>query len=180
MSTFDDLVRAADAVGRGVVGEVQEAEVWIPGVPAPQGSKVAQPIYRGSKARGTQQFTGKVRMAEQRGVRLGPWRDAVAEHAALAWRRRSPIVTPLLVGMEFVLPPWKSTRPGDVPVGSRTGDLDKLIRAVGDGLTTAGVWTDDRLVLGYLGHPHTSKRFALPGEATGCTVRFLWVPEPTP
>lgn len=151
-------------------------QVWVPGTPAPQGSKKAMPIYRGSRAKGTREFTGKTVMLEQRRKGLDPWRAAVTEAAKDAWSRGAPCTVPVLLGAMFLLPPWKSTRAGDWPTGSRTGDLDKLIRAVGDSLTEAEVWTDDRLVVGYLGWPQTGKRFARPGEDPGCTITLRPAP----
>lgn len=155
-------------------------ELWVAGVPVPQGSKVAQPIYRGSKAKGTRQFTGKVRIAEQQRAGLDVWRDAVTAAARLAWAGRPPLAMPLLSGMAFVLVPFKSTRAGEWPTGSRTGDLDKLVRAVGDALTQSGVYVDDRKVVGNLGWPLTGKRFAVAGEPTGCMIRLVAAPAVAP
>lgn len=54
-----------------------------------------------------------------------------------------------------------------------TPDLDKLLRAAKDGLTDAGVWTDDSRVVGYAGWPTTCKRYANPGEEPGVWLR-VW------
>jgi len=48
-----------------------------------------------------------------------------------------------------------------------TPDLDKLVRAIGDGLDEAGVYVDDRVVSSIT----ASKRFVeLPGEKPGVTI----------
>lgn len=52
-------------------------------------------------------------------------------------------------------------------------DTSKLIRAVEDSLTDAGVWTDDSRVVGYAGFPVTCKRYANPGEGPGVWLR-VW------
>ena len=53
---------------------------------------------------------------------------------------------------------------------SKPPDLDKLVRAIGDALTDAGVWTDDALVVGW----HATKRATLPGETEGVTIQLEW------
>lgn len=58
---------------------------------------------------------------------------------------------------------------GARPSSGSQGDLSKLVRALEDSLTDAGVWTDDRLVVSFDG---TRKRYAAPGEPAGALVRI--------
>lgn len=55
-------------------------------------------------------------------------------------------------------PCWPTTAP----------DLDKLVRAIGDALTDAGVWADDAQVV----EIRARKQYAAPGGA-GCTIHVL-------
>jgi Holliday junction resolvase RusA-like endonuclease len=123
-----------------------EITLTITGTPAPQGSKKAMPIYKGSKKKGTRQFTGKVNLVEQTRKTLKPWREAVTEQAAEQYTRPAPLDVPLSVGMVFLIARPKSVRR---PYPAVTPDLSKLVRAVEDALTDAGVWRDDALVVRY-------------------------------
>jgi Holliday junction resolvase RusA-like endonuclease len=143
--------------------------------PAPQGSKHGRPIYRGKGA--DREFTGKVAQVES-SKKVGPWREAVRGEAVRALSRQgvtTPFDVPIWVEVTFTVRrpkkhflPANSRRPEpvlrddapDYPTG-RTGDLDKLERAVMDALTAAGVWPDDSVVVDmtsrkrYPGtHPH--------------------------
>jgi Holliday junction resolvase RusA-like endonuclease len=105
-------------------------EVLVVGLPAPQGSK---------------RHVGHGVMVES-SKNAGPWREAVASQmvAALgpAWE---PLTTPVYLGVEFRLPrPRSRKRERYVPTSP---DLDKLIRSTCDGMTIAGVWKDDALVV---------------------------------
>ncbi len=96
--------------------------MFVPGRPRPQGSKR---IARG-------------RLIESsRGLRQ--WREAVAM-AALAARggkRNWPVVGPVDVHVDFVLRTKLDSRP----------DIDKLCRALLDGLVTASIIADDGQVV---------------------------------
>jgi len=127
----------------------EEIHMTIVGTPVPQGSKKAQPIYEGSKKKGTRRFTGKVRIAEQLEATLGPWRAAVTLQARRQYRRPAPLDVPLSVGMIFLIERPKSVRRPYPSVARGAGDLSKLQRAVEDALTDAGVWRDDALVVRY-------------------------------
>ena len=140
--------------------------LFVPGQPVPQGSKKPMPIYAGS---GPNRRMIKATMVEQRTETLKKWRAAVVKAAEDAWPT-DPCESSILLGCQFLIVPWKSTKANDWPTGSRTGDLGKLVRAVEDALTEARVWKDDRLVVGYLGWPLTGKRFARPGEEAGCRI----------
>lgn len=110
-------------------------EIRAYGTPVPQGSKTARPFGK----------TGKWGVVEANKTRLIPWRDSVAE-AAFAVREAlglEPLDEPVVVTCVFTVkkpggaPKRKVTYPATAP------DLDKLIRAVGDSLTAAGVLKDD-------------------------------------
>jgi Holliday junction resolvase RusA-like endonuclease len=144
--------------------------VTVKGTPAPQGSK---------------RHVGGGRMVEQ-SANLAPWRALVTQAAgvriALTEWHPAPSA-PLALGVTFTVarpashwrtgkhshllrpaaPEWPVSRP----------DLDKLIRAVMDGLTDAGAMTDDARVISI------SALKAYPGgtldalDSPGCVLR-LW------
>lgn len=108
------------------------------GIPAPQGSK---------KSIGNGRFV-------EASKKLPAWRKRVAEAASDAmasvdWVKLSG---PTELSVVFFLP-----RPGSIPASRRplptvAPDIDKLVRAVGDSCTTAGVWEDDSLVCKIIAH----------------------------
>lgn len=120
------------------------------GNPAPQGSKKAAPIYRGSKAKGTRQFTGRVAMRED-SPHVEPWRqevEAAIRDAVATWtahdRWEGVLMGPVEVRITFTLRrgttvrrPWPAVFP----------DLDKIVRATFDGITKGGAWKDDALAV---------------------------------
>ena len=82
--------------------------------------------------------------------RLAPWREAIRNTAVNAMEPEfMQFVGPVHVSLIFALPRPASApkRRRTWPIGSRSGDLDKLSRAVLDGLTDAGVWRDDSQVV---------------------------------
>lgn len=120
----------------------------VHGVPAPQGSKTARPIYRGKGE--TRQFTGGVALVES-SKKVGPWRDAVAAAATVMTRRLSlawePLDGPLIADMVFTLPKG-TTLPRWKAWHDRKPDLSKLARSTEDALTKI-VWADDARVTAY-------------------------------
>lgn len=123
----------------------------VHGVPAPQGSKHGRPIYNGRGA--NKVFTGKVAQVES-SVNLPAWREAVKEQA-LKGRERlgAPLLGPVFVEATFSFNRpkyhWRTGRNAhllrDSAPARPTGppDLSKLVRAIEDALTDAGVWRDD-------------------------------------
>ena len=109
--------------------------VYVPGIPRPQGSKRAF------------QQGGKIVLVEAN-AGLKDYRDVIASSARAAvdhdgWEMLEKDV-PILVRANFYLP-----RPKSVTRIHHTvpPDLDKLLRALLDGLTQAGnVWHDDSQV----------------------------------
>ena len=134
----------------------------VPGVPVPQGSKTV--------------FNG--RAVDANAKKLKPWRRAVCAAAASAAGDRV-LEGPVVVTAKFVLPRPK----GHFGTGRNAGtlrassprfpgvkpDLDKLLRALLDGVTDSGAWTDDSLVVGV----HASKVYA-DHEQPGVQV-MVWV-----
>lgn len=123
--------------------------IRVHGDPAPQGSKNA---YRRGR---------KVLLVEAN-EKLKPWREAVTLHA----RRYTGAHTgakPLSVRYIFYLPRPKSVRR---PRPHVKPDLDKLIRAVNDGLSAAGVWDDDSRPVTMI----ATKLYATEADPPGVTV----------
>lgn len=129
-------------------------EFTVPGAPAPQGSK---------------RHVGGGRMVESSKA-LGPWRErvAVCGHNAMTAARLSLFDRHALsVRVEFVMPRPQAT-PKVTPAAVKRPDVDKLVRAVLDGLTHV-VFSDDSLVTVLA----ASKRLAEPGEAPCAHVRVV-------
>lgn len=112
------------------------ASFRILGLPAPQGSKSFKGMVEGARG---QQIPRLVESSKQ----LPKWRKEVTKQAALAWRGKPPLDQPLLVVMTFTLPKPKSAPKTRTTYPDRKPDGSKLLRAVEDALTDAGVWADD-------------------------------------
>jgi Holliday junction resolvase RusA-like endonuclease len=109
---------------------------------------------------------------------VGPWREAV--RAETQRIMAVPLAGPVSVEAIFWLkrpqghyrtgrnahllrdsaPDWSCGKP----------DLDKLARAILDGLTEGGAWKDD----GQVASLYVRKRYATPGTMPGCTI---WIGE---
>lgn len=115
--------------------------IEVCGTPAPQGSKKF--VGRAKSGRGIMIESSKA---------VAPWRAAVVGAAVAATRKHGweMATGPVFLYAEFRLDrparpkPEYRRHPGGKP------DLDKLLRAVGDALTEAGVWSDDSLVVAAL------------------------------
>ena len=124
--------------------------IFVNGIPAPQGSK---------------RHVGGGRMVEQSRA-VGPWREAVRAETQRARNGRPPLGGPVEVVIQFFLP-----RPKSAPRArlwpDRRPDLDKLARAVLDGLTDGGAWEDDGQVVVL----RLAKRFAgIAGRLPGARI----------
>ncbi|WP_454613265.1 RusA family crossover junction endodeoxyribonuclease [Streptomyces collinus] len=145
------------------------------GLPGPQGSK---------------SHVGGGRMVES-SAKVRPWRDVVAWTAVAArnkvrgWR---PLTGPVALSLVFTLPRPRShygtgrnagtVRPSAPARPDVMPDLDKIVRATKDALTTARVWRDDALVVDYwqpFGKWYETDHGRVPGvlDGPGCTIR-LW------
>lgn len=128
--------------------------VFVAGNPAPQGSK----RYVG---RGISIETCK---------RLPEWRADIRN--ALLTDLGEPRMTfgnaPVSLNVEAILPRPKSAgKTKRVPAAKRP-DWDKLSRAIGDAITSAGVWLDDAQVV----DGRLRKRIAAFGETPGCFIEI--------
>jgi crossover junction endodeoxyribonuclease RusA len=129
--------------------------ITVRGTPAPQGSK---------------RHVGNGRMVEMSKA-VGPWREAIRAETQRAMNGDKPIDGPVRVGIWFYMTRprghYRTGRNADLlkdaaplfPV-SRP-DLDKLARAVLDGLTMGGAWLDDSQVT----HLDVIKMYGQPGCA---------------
>jgi crossover junction endodeoxyribonuclease RusA len=111
--------------------------IEVAGIPAPQGSK---------------RHVGGGRMVEQSRA-VGPWREAVRAETQRALEIQGldaepvfPIGTGVSVAIWFTLPKPKSAPKRDVPAIKRP-DVDKLARAVLDGIVAGGAIIDDAQVV---------------------------------
>jgi crossover junction endodeoxyribonuclease RusA len=140
--------------------------IEVRGLPAPQGSK---------------RHVGHGIMVESSKA-VGPWREAVRAETQRVMMARpmppddrelEPLRGPLRVAITFRLPrPRSHYRSGKnahlikdnaPPVPDGRPDLDKLVRAVLDGLTAGGAWSDDAQVA----HLSAAKLYGLPGCGIG-------------
>lgn len=134
--------------------------ITVNGIPAPQGSK---------------RHVGGGRMVEMSKA-VGPWREAVRAETQRRRQARTFIEgTPVEVHVTFVLPRPKGhyrtgrnaalLRPAAPKYPAGRPDLDKLARAVLDGLTAGGAWKDDsQVVLLQLA------KFYADDDQPGCTI----------
>lgn len=114
--------------------------IFVSGSPAAQGSK---------RAVGRRK-NGSTILIEQ-SARVAPWRaDIVAEAQRFIRGTGAPWVRldgPLVVRLAFFVPRPPSVKRADRERPTVAPDVDKMIRAVHDALTTAGVWADDARVV---------------------------------
>lgn len=107
-----------------------------------------RPVTQGSKTGIV--VGGRAVLVEKARDRLKPWREAVRstalDHLGDAWQ---PYPGPVYLQLVFALPKPASAPKSrrTWPIGARSGDVDKLTRAVMDALTDAGVWRDDAQVV---------------------------------
>lgn len=136
----------------------QPTEFFVPGIPAPQGSK---------------RHVGGGIMIEA-SKRVKPWRDTITTVARLKAKasRRQPLIDgPVTLNLEFIMPRTRKMAPLAPLTMTQRPDLDKLIRAALDGLT-GPIFNDDAQVT----HIHATKRRAQPDEPTGLHITI----QPTP
>lgn len=127
-----------------------EALFFVPGKPAPQGSK--RHVGRGILIESSKE--------------VGPWRERVALAAYAAMEGRPVFDGPVSVILQFVLPRPKTAPKTRTPAATKRPDLDKLERAILDALTSV-CFADDSQVVNLCGY----KRIAELGETAGVEVR---------
>lgn len=111
--------------------------IFVPGIPVPQGSKTAFVVGK------------RAVVTDQNRVKLKPWRATVAEYADVARTFDCPVAVTLTFHMPRPQRPrW--SRPAVKP------DIDKLTRAIFDGLTDGGLLADDARVV----EMHVYERYA--------------------
>lgn len=138
-------------------GLVLMPEVWVRvnGTPIPQGSKVA-----GKTA------SGKLFLREAN-PRLKDWREAVGQAIWRTMNERDFIIDPLQGPVQlhvwFYFEKPKSNR-SERPTSRQVGDLDKLLRAICDSGTSAGLWeSDDSQVCSISGEKLWADEMTRPG-----------------
>lgn len=140
----------------------------IIGTPRPQGSK--QAFVRGGRA--TVVNAGNQRTRES----LAAWRTTIT-HAARTHLEGDgehlPPDRPVGLSVTFALPKPASARKTDAWAWKKP-DLDKLVRALCDGLEDGGLLANDSRIVSLM----ASKRYARPGEPSGALVRLWQVTEP--
>jgi len=133
--------------------------IRVNGTPAPQGSKRAF-VNKG---------TGRVNMVESSSA-VKPWREAVRAETqrALGQLGHGEIPapgTPTAIDIQFRLPRPRSA-PKKVTLPAKRPDLDKLARAVLDGLVAGGALADDAQVTCL----NLAKTFATDAEPAGALI----------
>lgn len=123
---------------------------FVPGIPAPQGSKK----YVGHR-------NGRPVLIES-SKKVQPWRTAVA--GVFSYTNQQPIDAPVSVTIEFVMPRPKSL-PKKIIHHIRKPDLDKLIRSTLDALSGTAYVDDNRV-----NKITATKRYQQPGEQTGAHI----------
>lgn len=108
------------------------SEFFVPGIPQPQGSKTGYVVG------------GRAVVVDKNPALLKPWRKQVAAIAESAHTYLAKLDGAVSLYAVFVMPRGKTVRRAAPSVKP---DLDKLVRALMDGITDAGnVWTDDAQV----------------------------------
>ena len=123
---------------------------FVPGHPAPQGSK---------------RHVGGGRMIES-STALGPWRQRIALFTHNALLDVDLIDGPVHIQCHFVMRRPVNT-PSTTPPAIKRPDLDKLCRAVLDGITGTAIYDDSQIT-----ELSASKRIAEPGETPGVHIHL--------
>jgi len=136
-----------------------DVHVFVPGVPAPQGSSKIV----------TNRRTGRPLIIHDN-ERTEPWRDAIRAKIREHWRTRTMVILhrgiPVSIDLEFVMPRRKR-EPATLEAHTRKPDTDKLVRAVLDALTNL-IYDDDSQVV----QIRARKRIAWPDEEPGAHIAW--------
>jgi len=136
----------------------------VPGLPVAQGSMRAFAMKNGRYA-----------LTATNAKRLKPWRLEMKAAAAAALNGDGPYAAEVRLELAFCFPrPMghfgkRGLRPSAPLWMFRRPDLDKLVRAVLDALTDAGVLRDDAQV----NEIHAQKRYCRDGEPPGVSVAVI-------
>lgn len=121
------------------------------GDPAPQGSKK---VVRG-------------RLIEA-SKKLKPWRAAI-EQACQPYANENIHLGPIRLEVDFFLPRPATIKMTKRPYPIVPPDLDKLVRAVGDGIGQSGwIWGDDSQVVEVM-----ARKFYADDRESGATIRII-------
>lgn len=153
--------------------------------PEAPGGKAGIPIYRGSKARGTREFTGRVNVIDKNHKAVSAWRESVF---GAARPDGVPLLSPGLDGPLIMRLMFSLNRPKSVSLKSRPyptvrPDVDNLSKGTIDAITNAGLWRDDALLVSvmlskaYCGYFHVDGTPAL--EIPGCVVQIYTIMPPS-
>lgn len=155
-------------------------KLFVPGRPVPQGSKTA---FVNKK-------TGRPVVVDK-DMRLPEWRMKITAHAIHAIQHHSialdyPLDGPVGVMVEFLLTRPRShygtgrnanvLKPSAPRYPATMPDIDKLLRAILDGITDARVWLDDGQVV----FVNAWKKYADPanGEVEGARIELGHITTP--
>ncbi|ASR87242.1 RusA-like resolvase [Mycobacterium phage LastHope] len=144
----------------------RQLRLFVPGKPAPQGSK----DFKGFAKPKEGEKRGKAILVESSAA-VGPWRERIALAAADAMLAAGlPVLDkkfPVTASLTFVMPRPSGTPKSYTPAAVKRPDLDKLARAVLDGLTDV-TWLDDSQV----DDMHCRKVLAAIAQQPGCHIRL--------
>lgn len=128
--------------------------IFVPGRPAPQGSK----RYLGN---GVSVESSKA---------VAPWRADIRSTLLEHLHDEEPMRGPVTVRLSFVMPrPANTPKTAPTPYAIKRPDVDKLVRAVLDAIGSAGVWQDDSQVVELFAR----KRLAEVDEKPGCAIEIM-------
>ena len=133
--------------------DLPELDIFVPGRPAPQGSK---------------RHVGQGRLIESSHQKVDAWRQDVRLGCLAVWDGQPPLDGPLELQVEFVRARPSSAPKRRTPAATTAPDLSKLVRSTEDAITSAGVWADDARVVRCI----SSKRVAEIGEVPGARIRI--------
>ncbi len=126
-----------------------------------------EPVPKGSMKAFVNKALGRAQLVDSNpGMRA--WSHAMAQEAS-RHRPALPLDGPLAVRAEFFLKRPLSSKPSKVPRPAKKPDLDKLVRALLDACTAAGLWQDDARVV----QVEASKWFADAPVCSGVRVE-VW------
>lgn len=140
------------------------------------------PATKGHKTSGTRK-NGTRYVRETGGAKLEDWLANLQDgmRAMMEEAGAEPLDVPVFYRVTFLFPwtqaltrTWQKTGEFDPPypigkTGDYAGDLDTLLRGIGDAGSKAGVWRDDCLIVGGL----PWKRWAPEGESSGAQIQ-VW------
>lgn len=131
-------------------------EFFVPGAPAPQGSK---------------RHVGHGRMIESSKA-VGPWRERVA--LAAHSHADGLIDGPIGIRLKFVMPRPKSAPKRTTPPAIKRPDIDKISRAILDAITGVLIADDSQVI-----DLHATKRIAELNENHGVHIELTQLHEGT-